>query len=1165
MIIFGMISALKIFTLTLMAVLVLVTTSAIIFEDPHESSVFASSEERPDAFAEWDKSSTFTTTGTAVARVVDQYINMDSNKIETLAVDIYTERNEDNPELKIILTETNVDSGTFEGTVFFSETDKSSGNTLQVIDGDIVSVEYTYSQVPGSDKHEDKIGVGQEKTISNSPESQVTGSTASSITERPDAYAEWGADVYSSTDIAVARVIDSFMNAEPNKIETLTASIVVADDYDNGIKIMLTETGVNTGIFEGDIQFTEIGKSSGNVIRVAEGDDVSLDYLYSEVPGSDKREDMIEIGDEITINNSQDDNSISETSVFGATVHLDKEIYSWTDKVHITVTSPFHNFDSKVVEEIGAVQPYTIRMHTSSSNINSYKLVETGPNTGIFTGEIILTGFLHDADGSGKNDHLPYEDTVPMTSGSGPADGFLENRNNDLLSVQFDYSEDVTIVDSAEIQWNTGKIQWLEASYPDSGTGVVRVTDPDMNWNPEAVDNFYIDVWSDSDAGGIDLAVSETNRNSGIFEGTVFFTTTDESSGHRLRVAEGDTITAEYEDNTLPEPYTVQDELDITETSAIEVTTDLSSGMSADASKTTLSKKYIPPSKQITDGILINEIACQNNMVLIVKYDGSPACVKSETKTKLIERGGWDNQIIQRETSLQTPSVDNTPQTLTEKNTSTNANPVQLDRDVYPIPFGTPLDFTGISDDSFTPDGRSVFPIHLTGMNGQGITGNTAGLDVGEFISRGDLVVHVMISDPNLNLSSEKIDSISENIDDLPVTGPLKISIVRSSGYDVMVLGYAGGSVNNNTENGLIDVGGNNPENTRNLGPIYETAPDSGIFAIDLPIRYTDGPADEKCPETTMYSGLFDTNLDGDTDDQTDRFDESNENPYCIMPDDYLEIKYTDISDPANTVTDSAKFELRNGVLQSDRPVHIIGSDMLLTLTEHDFNLDSKRIEEYDLDLIEWDSDAAKVTLGDADGQFSSFDPEPAVFRETGKDTGIFEVQVVTPDEIDGELLERGEEIILEYTDWSPSGADYVGDEDEDVRLTLYTSNFGATIKLDKKIYNLGDTVHFTVVSPNHNLNSDVPEEIGNTDPYAVKVSTRNSTLENYTLLETGNDTGIFTGEVTLIGPDDGQTTQGSGPTDGLLEANSDDDGITISFEFSEDETVVGSALIQTK
>jgi len=49
----------------------------------------------------------------------------------------------------------------------------------------------------------------------------------------------------------------------------------------------------------------------------------------------------------------------------------------------------------------------------------------------------------------------------------------------------------------------------------------------------------------------------------------VFFTTTDESSGHRLRVSEGDTITAEYEDNTLPDPYTTADELDITGTTLI--------------------------------------------------------------------------------------------------------------------------------------------------------------------------------------------------------------------------------------------------------------------------------------------------------------------------------------------------------------------------------------------------------------------------------------------------------------------------------------------------------------------------------------------------------------------------------------------------------------------
>ena len=90
-----------------------------------------------------------------------------------------------------------------------------------------------------------------------------------------------------------------------------------------------------------------------------------------------------------------------------------------------------------------------------------------------------------------------------------------------------------------------------------------------MNLNPEAVDNFEVDIWSDRDQGGIDLTVTETNQATGIFEGTVFFTTSDDSSGHRLRVAESNTVTAEYEDNTLPEPYNTGDELNISATTLI--------------------------------------------------------------------------------------------------------------------------------------------------------------------------------------------------------------------------------------------------------------------------------------------------------------------------------------------------------------------------------------------------------------------------------------------------------------------------------------------------------------------------------------------------------------------------------------------------------------------
>lgn len=363
-----------------------------------------------------------------------------------------------------------------------------------------------------------------------------------------------------------------------------------------------------------------------------------------------------------------------------------------------------------------------------------------------------------------------------------------------------------------------------------------------------------------------------------------------------------------------------------------------------------------------------------------------------------------------------------------------------------------------------------------------------------------------------------------------------------------------------------------NEDFVRDFGPMDEIAPDAGIFEIDVTLQYTDGPSDSICPATVDY----DADENG-TQDVTDRFSETSSSgeDYCILQGDILQVEYTDPTDASgdeNTVTDSATFDLRNGVLQSDKSVYIIGSDMILTLIEPDLDLDNDQAETWDLDLIEWDSDAATITMGDADGEGASFDPEPLDFRETGDNTGIFQIVIEIPEVLEGDRLERGEEIILEYTDWGPSGSDFVGDEDEDVNLTLYTSNFGATIELDQKVYSWTDKVYITVVAPDHNFDGDLIDEVGNTDLDPIKVSTRGFDLDNYKLVETGTDTGIFTAEVILTGfthdadgdgtDDTNPRTTGSGPTDGFLQTD-DDDGLTVSFEFSEDETVVGSALIR--
>jgi hypothetical protein len=311
------------------------------------------------------------------------------------------------------------------------------------------------------------------------------------------------------------------------------------------------ETGDSTGIFQVVIEIPDTLNSN----LLDRGEKIDLEYTDWGPAGADY------VGQE-----DEDIGLTVYTSNFGATVELDQKVYTWTDKVYITIVAPDHNFDSGLVDEIGNTSDDPIKVSTRSAELDEYKLVESGADTGIFIGEVTLTGFPHDSDGDATND---VSTAKSATSGSGPTEGKLGTTDDDGLTVSFEFSEDETVVGSALIRWNIGEVQWLEASYPASGTGVIRVIDADMNLDPESVDNFKVDAWSDSDAGGIDLTITETNEATGIFEGTVFFTTTNESSGHRLRVAEGDTVTAEYEDNTLPDPYTTSDELNITGTALI--------------------------------------------------------------------------------------------------------------------------------------------------------------------------------------------------------------------------------------------------------------------------------------------------------------------------------------------------------------------------------------------------------------------------------------------------------------------------------------------------------------------------------------------------------------------------------------------------------------------
>jgi hypothetical protein len=507
-----------------------------------------------------------------------------------------------------------------------------------------------------------------------------------------------------------------------------------------------------------------------------------------------------------------------------------------------------------------------------------------------------------------------------------------------------------------------------------------------------------------------------------------------------------------------------------------------------------------------------------------------------------------------------------------------NTGSVSLDRTVYPVPFGQIADFTAETSKA-SPNGRSVFPIHSAGISGSYLDAAS------ETLGNGDLTIHIRVDDPDYDVSATGEDLIAENTTSSSNRGPLKIYVSRGS--EAVTLATAGGDT---AQDGVITatttvVDGGTTNGTRELGPISETAPDSGVFELDMTVRYTDGPDSGSCPsKTTSY-----TATDGTTGTaSSDRFASTASSEYhCILQGDVITVEYSDQNDASGNsgvAFDSATFDMRNGVLQTDKSVYIIGSDIIMTLIEPDLNLESDESETWDLDLIQWDSSAKTLAMGnsgDAGTSYAStFDPEPSDLRETGDSTGIFQIVIEVPSSIAGTSLDRGEQIDLEYVDFSPSGAKYVGEESSDIGTTVYTSNFGATIELDQKVYTWTDKVYITIVAPDHNFDSGLVDKIGDTDGDPLIIQTRTQKLTGYTLAETGTDTGIFSGEVILKGytydadgdvdTGDGSgndvttitSASGTGPTDGALKSTSDD-GLTVSYEFNSDEVIVGSALVR--
>ena len=276
-----------------------------------------------------------------------------------------------------------------------------------------------------------------------------------------------------------------------------------------------------------------------------------------------------------------------------------------------------------------------------------------------------------------------------------------------------------------------------------------------------------------------------------------------------------------------------------------------------------------------------------------------------------------------------------------------------------------------------------------------------------------DLKISIIISDPDFNTSPDGLDQIAISLSGEPGVGPVKISINRG---DKTILGYAGSSSANNGQLDSAPIAQNPTEKSqiRQFGPIAETFPTSGVFKFDVSIKNIDGPESSKCPAL----GTSNQN----------RFDNSNEfSKHCILQGDVLLVEYTDPSDFSGnprTVTVSATFS----ILSSAQPygsgtekitatkIIRIGHPLTILLYDSNLNLDGDKAETYSLDLIQFESENIRTTLGPLGGVQSEFNPMPAALRETGENSGIFYTVIEVPRTINGKVVNIGENIEFEYT-----------------------------------------------------------------------------------------------------------------------------------------------------
>lgn len=232
-------------------------------------------------------------------------------------------------------------------------------------------------------------------------------------------------------------VIDPFANKDSEVSKSIgdqeDSKLVIESPYGKIDGYKLKETGKSTGIFQGIIGILGVGKNGSIIPQKING------TIIEKIQGSGDEDGYIAgaPGDKLIVRYSSNKGTVEEICFIEKiepTIELDKQSYDPSDKVHITIFVPDLSVDSEKINEIGQSPENSVTVRTSNDKIENYKLLATGDDTEIFTGEIQL--------GTKKME--------ARANGIGFVDGRLFCTNDDFIEVSLRTFYD-EIIEKAQI------------------------------------------------------------------------------------------------------------------------------------------------------------------------------------------------------------------------------------------------------------------------------------------------------------------------------------------------------------------------------------------------------------------------------------------------------------------------------------------------------------------------------------------------------------------------------------------------------------------------------------------------------------------------------------------------------------------------------------------